>query len=144
MSPDAQSNGDRWARSTPETFRGRALSAALTVDDLQVSLAWYRDVVGFHVDQVYEEDGKAWGASLRAGNVELFLTQDDGAKGWDREKGVGMSFQISTVQDLDELAALIRDRGGTLDTEPQDMPWGERLFRITDPDGFTYSISTVV
>ena len=26
--------------------------------------------------------------------------------------------------------------GGTLETEPADMPWGVRMFRLRDPDGF--------
>ena len=32
--------------------------------------------------------------------------------------------------------AEIRARGGVLDQEPKDMPWGDRVFMITDPDGF--------
>ena len=40
-------------RAEPESFRAGTLSASLTVKDLQKSLAWYRDVVGFTVDQQY-------------------------------------------------------------------------------------------
>jgi len=37
---------------------GLALAASLTVKDLPKSLTWYRDVVGFAVDQQYEREGK--------------------------------------------------------------------------------------
>jgi uncharacterized glyoxalase superfamily protein PhnB len=66
----------------------------------------------------------------------------DGAKGWDREKGVGFSLMITTTQDVDELANGIKERGGTLHAEPEDMPWGPRMFRIRDPDGFRLAISS--
>jgi len=25
--------------------------------------------------------------------------------------------------------------------EPKDMPWGARVFRVVDPDGFKWSVS---
>lgn len=129
-------------RSQPESFRGRDLSASITATDLQKSLAWYRDVVGFTVQQEHEREGKVVAVSLVAGGVRLVLGQDDGAKGWDRVKGEGMSFMITTAQDVDELAAGIKERGGTLEAEPSDMPWGPRLFRLRDPDGFRIAISS--
>ena len=128
-------------RSEPEDFRGRELSVSLTVDDLEKSLVWYRDIVGFHVDHTREDEGELRLAVLLAGNVRVVLTQDDGAKGWDRTKGEGLSLRITTAQDLDELAARIEERGGVLDRGPSESHAGTRLFRITDPDGFTYRIA---
>jgi uncharacterized glyoxalase superfamily protein PhnB len=133
---------DARQRDKPESFRGRALSASITATDLQKSLAWYRDIVGFTVQQEHERDGKVVAVSLVAGGVRLVLGQDDGAKGWDRVKGEGCSFMITTVQDVDDLAKGIKERGGTLDAEPADMPWGPRIFRLRDPDGFRIAISS--
>ena len=129
-------------RAEPESFRARSLSLSLTVKDLKASVAWYRDVVGFTVDQEYERDGKLRSVALKAGDVRILLNQDDGAKGWDRKKGEGFSFQFTTVQDVDAIARRIEDRGGKLETEPADMPWGTRAFRIRDPDGYRFSISS--
>jgi len=129
-------------RAEPESFRGRSLSASLTVKDLPKSLAWYRDVAGFTVDQEHERDGQLRAVSLMAGQVRLLINQDDGAKGWDRVKGEGFSLQITTAQDVDALAKRIVERGGTLQSEPADMPWGARVFRVQDPDGFKLVIST--
>lgn len=129
-------------RPESEAFRARTLSASLTVKDLQKSLAWYRDVVGFTVHQKHEREGKLRAITLKAGEVRLLIGQDDGAKGWDRVKGEGFSLQITTDQNVDEIAKRIKERGGTLDSEPADMPWGARIFRLRDPDGFRLAISS--
>jgi uncharacterized glyoxalase superfamily protein PhnB len=99
-------------------------------------MAWYRDVVGFEVQQEMERDGTLRAVSLRAGDVRILLNQDDGARGWDRVKGEGVSFQFITDQSVDDIAARIKAAGGAIDSEPADMPWGMRMFRLRDPDGF--------
>ena len=129
-------------RTLPESFRGRSLSASLTVKDVRASLEWYRNVMGFTLDQKHERDGKLLAVSLKAGNVRILLGQDDGAKGWDRAKGEGISLMITTAQDIDEHAKGIKQRGGTLDSEPADTPWGQRMFRLRDPDGFRLTIAS--
>ena len=129
-------------RQQPEKLRARGLSAGLTVDDIQESIAWYRDVLGFHVEEEWKDDGKLMGASMIAGAARLFLGQDDWAKGRDRRKGEGMRLHLATGQSVDEVAARIKASGGTLDSEPADMPWGTRAFAITDPNGFKLTISS--
>lgn len=141
MSDEAPAS-DSGTRAEPQSFRARELSVSLTVADLGASLAWYRDVVGFHVEERHERDGTLRAVTLRAGSVRILLGQDDGARGWDRVKGEGFSFFLRTAQDVDALAAGIRARGGTLALEPTDMPWGARVFRLVDPDGFKIAIST--
>jgi len=123
-------------------LNGLGLGISLTVKDLQKSLAWYTDVIGFTLDRKIERDGKLRGVALKAGTVRISINQDDGAKGWTRVKGEGFSFVITTDQNIDDIAAGIRARGGVLDTEPADMPWGARVFRFRDPDGYRISISS--
>ena len=128
--------------SVPDALVASALSVSLTVKDLQKSLVWYRDVLGFSEVRRIERDGKLRGISLQAGEARIAINQDDGAKGWDRVKGEGFSLNITTSQSIDAVAAGIRKRGGTLDTEPADMPWGVRMFRLRDPDGYKFGISS--
>ena len=142
MSDDSHLPAGTERRAKPESFRARALSASLTVKDVQQSLAWYQDVVGFTVDQRHEREGRLVAVSLKAGAVRILINQDDGAKGWDRAKGEGLSLQFTTAQDVDAVAARIKERGGTLVTEPADLPWGGRAFRLQDPDGFRMVISS--
>lgn len=125
-----------------QSLLGLNLSAALTVNDLEQSLAWYRDVLGFAVAQKHEREGKLMAVSLSAGDVRLLLTQDDGAKGLDRAKGAGFSLQITTGQDIDAIARRVRDAGGVPEADPADTPWGTRFFRLRDPDGFRFTITS--
>ncbi|HET6764444.1 MAG TPA: VOC family protein [Longimicrobiaceae bacterium] len=140
MTADASASGAT-PRAQPESLRARALSASITVNDLAASRDWYRDVVGFTLDRVFEHEGKLRAVALKAGAVEILLTQDDGAKGMDRKKGEGISLMLTTAQDVDEIAARIRERGGKLDQEPADN-WGMRTFRFSDPDGFRFTVAS--
>lgn len=126
-----------------EQLRAESLQAALTVASLEQSVAWYVDVLGLEVERQHERNGRLIAVSLRAGAVRILLTQDDGAKGLERSKGEGMSLQFTTNQDADSLAAAIKARGATLDTEPITAPHGARIFRLRDPDGFRLTISSV-
>jgi len=131
-------------RRQPETLRLRSLMPALTVNDLAASLAWYRDVLGFIVAEEFRREDRLLGVRMTAGAVDFLLGQDDFAKGRDRKKGVGLRLYAITGQDVDQLAAAIKERGGQLAQEPQDQPWGARDLAVVDPDGFVISISTGV
>ncbi len=128
------------ARTRSDTLKMSEASPGFTVDDLQKSLAWYRDVLGFVVEERWEQDGKLTGVSLRAGGVTFMIGQDDWKKGRDRKKGEGFRLYCTTTQDVDALAERIQERGGKLDQEPRDQPWGTRDFALTDPDGFKLTI----
>ena len=119
----------------------QSLEASLTVGDVARSRDWYRDVLGFTVDQEYQRDGRLLATAMRAGAIKILLTQDDGAKGTDREKGAGFSLQLTTPQDIDAIAAFAKRAGAVLDTEPMDA-WGVRVFRLRDPDGFKLVVSS--
>lgn len=125
--------------ASPEKFRG-STSVSITVKDIQKSLHWYRDVVGFGVERTAEVEGRLVFVGLKAGDVRINLNQDDGAKGWSRIKGLGFSVNISVTEDIDAIAHRIKAHGGTLDSEPVDAPWGARFFALTDPDGYKLGI----
>ena len=125
-----------------ELFHASMLSVSLTVKDIGKSLAWYNDVLGFAIERKIEREGKLRSVALRAGDVRLSINQDDGAKGWDRVKGVGFSLRMTTEQNVDKIAERIKEHGNTLESEPADMPWGARSFQVKDPDGFKLAISS--
>ncbi len=122
-------------------FQATRVSISLTVKDLQKSLAWYCDILGFTIDRKIERDGKLRGVALKAGEARININQDDGAKGWTRIKGEGFSLNITTDQNVDEIAKRIKEKGGILDSEPADMPSGARMFRLRDLDGYKLAIS---
>ena len=126
--------------ASAETTRLTEASPSFTVNDLEKSLAFYKDVLGFAVEERWERDGKLMGLSLKAGGVTWMIGQDDWQKGRDRRKGEGFRLYCSTKQNVDSLAKEIKKRGGRLDSEPTDQPWGSRDFSLTDPDGFKITI----
>ena len=65
------------------------LGCSITCKDLEASIRFYRDAIGFAVAQTFENEGKAVAAVVAAGNCHIVLNQDDGKLGWDRIKGQG-------------------------------------------------------
>src|SRR5437773_842324 len=74
-------------RQQPESLRLRSMAASFTVNDLDRSVAWYRDVLGFVVGERWQEEAMVRGIQMKAGSCDIMLGQDDFAKGRDRRKG---------------------------------------------------------
>jgi catechol 2,3-dioxygenase-like lactoylglutathione lyase family enzyme len=131
-------------RKQPESLRLHSAGPSFTVDDLDKSLAFYRDVLGFTQKDQWMENGVVTGVELVAGSVTFWLGQDDWKKGRGRVKGEGFRLYCGTTQDVDALAARVRSTGTSLADEPRDMEWGGRAFAVRDPDGFLVTIATGV
>jgi catechol 2,3-dioxygenase-like lactoylglutathione lyase family enzyme len=131
-------------RSSKETpgLRLTSMGAGLTVNDIEKSLIWYRDVLGLSAGERWEREGKLAGVEMKAGKVSIWIGQDDWKKGRDRVKGEGFRMYCETDQDIDRIAEGIKARGGVLDHEPKDQPWGGREFALADPDGFKITFMT--
>jgi catechol 2,3-dioxygenase-like lactoylglutathione lyase family enzyme len=127
-------------RQQPESLRLRSLTPTFTVNDLQVSLAWYRDGLGFFVAERWEDGGRLKGVMLKAGACEFGLSQDDFTKGRDRAKGIGFRLWCDTTQDVDGIAQRLRAFGGTIVEEPGER-WDAYGFTAQDPDGFKITIT---
>jgi lactoylglutathione lyase len=131
------------AKSTKrENVKLRSAAASFTVNDIEKSLAWYRDVLGFAVSERWEDKGTLLGVEMTAGDVTFMLGQDDWKKGRDRVKGEGVRVYCSTDQNVDRLAERIKANGGALTQEPLDQPWGSRDFSFEDPDGYKITVGS--
>lgn len=120
-------------------LQGKQLTASLTVDDVQKSIAFFEGL-GFGILEKWEKDGKLLGVMMKAGDVEIGLSQDDWGKGRDRKKGEGFALYINTAQDVDELAKRAKANGVALSIEPHDTDWGARAFQVVEPTGFRITI----
>ena len=127
-------------RRDPETLRLRSFEPGFTVNDLDRSVRFYTDVLGFILSDQWTDGGVLRGVVLTAGVCDLNLSQDDWAKGRDRKKGEGVRLWCKTAQDIDILARRIRSAGEPLAEEPKDQPWGVRSLSVDDPDGFHLTI----
>lgn len=130
--------------TTTTALNATTMGCSLTCKNIDASIRWYREVLGFVVDQTFEVNGKLGGAIISAGDIRIVLNQDDGQLGWDRIKGQGLYLQlnVATGADVDAAAARIKAAGGTLLDEPADRPWGARMFQFKDLDGFKLGVST--
>ena len=124
-----------------KTLNATGLMPSLTVDNLQRSLDFFTGL-GFDVEDRWEENGQLLGVMLKAGSVQLGLSQDDGKKGRDRVKGVGMRLYIETGGNIDEIATRAKAAGVALTSEPHDTDWKSRAFEVTEPSGFLLTISS--
>lgn len=79
-------------------------------------------------------DGEPGYLSLRRGDAELGIV----SAAWPREQlgldtGTEPRFELFVY--VDDVDATIESFRESLIKEPQDMPWGERIAYIRDPDG---------
>ena len=123
-----------------EPLVASSISIGITVNDMEKSLHFYRDALGFQVARTREADGKTVFAVLNAGGGELSIGQDDFAKGRDRVKGVASRIWIRTKQDVTSIADRAKAAGIALEGEPAPLPWGPLAFQVADPDGFKLTI----
>lgn len=125
------------------TINATTMGASITCKDIDASIRFYRDAIGFAVLQTYENDGKVGAAVVGAGSIYIVLNQDDGKLGWERIKGQGFYLQINVaaLADVDTAAERIKAAGGSLLSEPADRPWGVRMFQFNDLDGFKLGVS---
>jgi len=118
-----------------------SIAPSLTVSDLPASMTFYCEMLGFTVKHRWENEGEVVGAELTAGRAVLYLGRDDWKMGRDRIKGQGFRLYFYTDQDIDQLAAGITARGGTLASEPKEE-WGMRYFNLEDPTGYKITVGT--
>ncbi len=124
-----------------KTLQGKGVMPSLTVNNLQQSLDFFGGL-GFEVEDRWEDKGVLLGAMLKAGDARLGLSQDDGKKGRDRTKGVGVRIYIETADDIDQVAARAKAAGVALTNEPHDTEWGSRAFEVMEPSGFAITITS--
>lgn len=58
-------------RRQPETFRARSITSSLTVNDLERSIRFYTEGLGFIIDERWEDNGWLLGVTLNEGTCHL-------------------------------------------------------------------------
>jgi catechol 2,3-dioxygenase-like lactoylglutathione lyase family enzyme len=118
----------------------------LHVHDVEASLRFYVNRLGFTSPWRYDEDGKAYVAQVDRQGCALILAQT-----WPEKIGKGLMFISLNAEPetpeavtaaLDELRAELEGRGVAV----KDGSWGYRLLVVDDPDGnqlfFNYPAET--
>ena len=109
--------------------------AVLLVTDVEASLRFYVDKLGFTIPWRYDEDGKASVAQVDRQGCSLIL-----ADTWPEKIGKSVMFISLNVEPetheaataaLDALRAELEAKGVTV----KEGSWGYRLLVVDDPDG---------
>jgi len=120
--------------------------AVLHVTDVEASLRFYIDRLGFTSPWRYDEDGRVYVAQVERQGCALILSNQ-----WPTKVGKGLMFislnvepatHEAVVAALDGLRAELEARGAPV----KDGSWGYRLLVVDDPDGnqlfFNYPAET--
>ncbi len=129
----------------------------LRVSDVETSIAFYRDALGFEVVASMQNSGRTYWARLHSGPASLMLS--DGPARWlphddsvehdhsapwpgpGREQGLAISEATWLyVDDADAAHARLRSMGFDPVDDPVDHSYGVRDFAVRDPDGYYYVI----
>ncbi len=112
--------------------------AMIYAKDVQRSLAFYRDMLGFKSIDEFSHDGILLYARLRApggdGTIALHLAGPGTSITSD---GVRLYFEI---RDVDGFCRKLQSKGLYIPQMPRMMPWGWRHVYINDPDGHEISL----
>lgn len=113
----------------------------LTVQDVDASLAFYRDRLGFNVDfSLQDEKGKTYLGSVELGDTVIMFESPDPNQTDHLQRGfnseLSLTICFSDTHDLDALFTDLGRNGVQIECEIANRPWGNRDFTIRDPDGY--------
>ena len=89
------------------------------------------------------ETGGAGFIALRRGNAEMAVTTEESPRVLAGvEPGPGPRGELFVyVDDVDQAVRELRGAGATVLRDPSDMPWGERVAFVADPEGNIVSLA---
>lgn len=103
------------------------LTCSMQVSNLDKSMAWYRDTLGFNI--LYKLDDMGWGEmSTEVARVNIGLGQVE-------KPLVGGTKLTFGVKDIDKSRKLLEAKGVKFDGATQEIPGMVKLATFFDPDG---------
>ena len=105
--------------------------------DLDRLLGFYAGLLGAVEATRYPPEGPTFFVVLRIGDSNLGLVSDT-----DVAVGTAQRMLLSAeVDDVDAALLRVEGLGGRVQGPPNDMPWGERVAHIKDPDSNTVNLT---
>jgi catechol 2,3-dioxygenase-like lactoylglutathione lyase family enzyme len=96
--------------------------------DLEASVAFYRDTLGWELTREWGGRGEPRGAILSGGGVKVVIAEARAGS------AAGRPTMHLDIHDIDKRFAMLPP-GTHVVSPPQDSPWGTRWFVVKDPDG---------
>src|SRR5258708_13258897 len=137
------------------SMKPRISVITLGVNDLEQSLAFYRDGLGLQTNGVIGTEFKdpisqAVGAivtfDLQNGLILALYPRPELAKDANLSVGTSSSIEFSighfvkNKEEVDSLLSQAKDAGATITEEPRERPWGIYSGYFKDPDGHLWEV----
>jgi len=127
-------------------MRVKELRLAMTVDDFDEALVFYRDLLGLPLLEAWSDDGRV--VLLDAGRATLELLDATHAAAVDAiEVGRRVAGPIRVALEVDDSPAVAEELEGAGAKRlggPIDTPWRHRNVRLQAPDGMQLTLFTVL
>ncbi|HEY4042175.1 MAG TPA: VOC family protein [Rhodopila sp.] len=126
--------------STPPFQLGKIGHVALYVRDIERSMRFYRDVLGFHVSDVYEDEMMPGGAVFLRCNADhhgiaLFKATELNRGGGGQAGNMHhMAFEVPTLDDVVKARAHLRENGVPIDFDGRRRAGIQIAVEFRDPD----------
>lgn len=118
--------------------------AQITVNDLDESLAFYRDALGLEVRNDVGSNGQRWVTLGSASQPDLELVLSEPHAGRSQDDGDALQVLLTKgalpvivfrTDNVDNTFETLRAAGAEVLQEPIDQPWGPRDCAFRDPSG---------
>ncbi len=111
-----------------QTGRWQFVTPQLPVRNVRETQRYYRDVLGFKIAWIYEEE---YGAVYN-GTTEIYFALETGP--------IEKSWNFVRVEDADAVLALYREREVKILEDIASHPWGMREFTFEDNNGHRFRV----
>ena len=128
--------------------RRPTLSSGLSYQDPRAALAWLQEALGFEVVMLLEDDkGAIAHAEMRLGDSTIMVGGEWSPSHRSPKSLGGKNTQAIHVQietDLDAHFERAKAAGGEVFAEPQTQFYGDRTYRVRDPEGHIWTVARTV
>jgi PhnB protein len=119
----------------------------LVLDDCNGAIEWYKKAFGAtEINRMGRPGGKIGHAEIKIGDSILMLADEWPGSGSPSAKSLGGS-PVSIflyLEDVDSVYKQAVDAGAKADMPPQNMFWGDKFGKLTDPYGHLWALATHV
>jgi predicted enzyme related to lactoylglutathione lyase len=115
-----------------------SVSPIIVTHDLERMARFYTGVVGATETRRTPDVGPTFYLGLRIGDSELGIVSDGSVAGTPAGRVV-LSIE---VPDVDAALSRVEAHGGQAPAPANDMPWGQRVAHVQDPDGNALNLTT--
>jgi lactoylglutathione lyase len=112
--------------------------------DVTREVEFYEQLLGFERTYQFPPDGDPGYVGLRRDEADLGIVHESSPREMiGANLGDGPRFELFVyVADVDATVSSMRTKGVPILRPPEDMPWGERVAYVADPEGNPVTLAT--